>query len=96
MSHNDTFKYDVDNMANVYRVSTQGNENSVEVVCIGMNCVDATAEGLYDSGKPLPKWLEDKLAVLLLCDPTPPTVWVEGIGRRIDEHTFWVEGEYLC
>ena len=93
MSHNDTFKYDVDNMVNVYRVSTQCGENSIEVVCIGMNCVDAKAEGLYDSGKPLPKRLEDKLAVLLLCDPTPPTVAVDGIGRRIDEHTFWIEGE---
>ena len=30
--------------------------------------------------------------VLMLCDPTPPTVSVDGIGRRIDEHTFWVEG----
>ena len=81
MSHNDTFKYGEDNMGNVYRVSIQGGENSIEVACIGMNCVDAKAEGL-----------EDKLAVLMLCDPTPPTVSVDGIGRRIDEHTFWVEG----
>jgi hypothetical protein len=28
--------------------------------------------------------------VLMMCDPTPPTEPVEGIGRRIDEHTFWV------
>ena len=90
MSHNDTFKYGEDNMGNVYRVSIQGGENSIEVACIGMNCVDAEAEGLYDLGESLPKWLEDSLAVLMLCDPTPPTVPVEGVGRRIDEHTFWV------
>tara|TARA_R100000935_G_C2717102_1_gene116431 strand:+ start:289 stop:570 length:282 start_codon:yes stop_codon:yes gene_type:complete len=93
MSHNDTFKYGEYNMGNVYRVSIQSDENSIEVACIGMNCVDAKAEGLYDLTKPLPKWLEDKLAVLMLCDPTPPTVSVDGIGRRIDEHTFWVDGQ---
>ena len=90
MSHNDTFEYDTDSMVNCYRVTSQGYENSIEVTCIGMNCVDAEAEGLYDLGESLPKWLEDSLAVLMLCDPTPPTVPVEGVGRRIDEHTFWV------
>jgi len=90
MSHNDKFWYERDHPTNSYRVSSAGYKNSIEVTCIGMNCVDAEAEGLYDLSEPLPKWLEDRLAVLMLCDPTPPTVAVEGVGRRIDEHTFWV------
>ena len=81
MSHNDTFKYDVDNMANVYRVSTQGNENSVEVVCIGMNCVDAKAEGLYDLGKPLPEWLKTETNRIHGC---ASKLWITGTKNLKD------------
>jgi hypothetical protein len=83
MSRADTFNYDKASLGTTYRVSTEGYANSIEVICIGI--------GLYDLDEPLPKWLEERLAVLMLCDPTPPTVAVEGIGRRIDEHTFWVD-----
>tara|TARA_R110000782_G_scaffold171008_1_gene262724 strand:+ start:1213 stop:1491 length:279 start_codon:yes stop_codon:yes gene_type:complete len=76
---------------NVYRVEIRYDAGDVEVTCIGMNCVDAEANGLYDLREPLPKWLEEKLAILMLCDPTPPTEPVEGIGRRVDERTFWVQ-----
>ena len=91
MSRADTFNYDKASLGTTYRVSTEGYANSIEVICIGIGCVDSEDEGVYDLDEPLPKWLEERLAVLMLCDPTPPTVAVEGIGRRIDEHTFWVD-----
>jgi len=78
-------------MTNCYRVSTLGYKDSIEVTCLGMNCVDSECEGLYDlRNEAVPKWLVERLSVLMLCDPTPPTEPVEGVGRRIDEHTFWV------
>jgi hypothetical protein len=91
MSRSNTIWDDPLSMPNTYRVSSLGHENSIEVTCLGMNCVDSECEGIYDLDKGLPQWLEEKLSVLMVCDPTPPTVHVEGIGVRIDEHTFWVE-----
>lgn len=92
MSRNDTIYDDITNMTNTYRVTTLGYTNSIEVTCLGMNCIDSECEGLYDlEDDEIPEWLEEKLSVLMLCDHTPPTEPVEGIGRRIDEHTFWID-----
>ena len=55
-----------------------------------MDCVDSPDNGVYDSMDKLPDWIQDRLAVLLLCDPTPPTKEVNGIGRRIDASVFWI------
>lgn len=92
MSRSDTIYDDITNMTNTYRVTTLGYTNSIEVTCLGMNCIDSECEGLYDlEDDAIPEWLEEKLSVLMLCDYTPPTEPVEGIGRRIDEHTFWID-----
>tara|TARA_R110000782_G_scaffold4889_2_gene17046 strand:- start:70 stop:249 length:180 start_codon:yes stop_codon:yes gene_type:complete len=58
-----------------------------------MNCVDAAWEGLYDLGEGLPQGLEEKLSILMLCDPISPfsNTPVDGVGTRIDDRTFWVE-----
>jgi hypothetical protein len=47
-------------------------------------------EGVYESLKDLPQWMQDRLHVLSTFPSKPPTVEVEGIGRRIEEHIFWV------
>jgi hypothetical protein len=48
-------------------------------------------EQLYDSPSDLPKWVQDKVALLSMFDPNEkPAQTVEGIGRRVDENTFWV------
>jgi len=94
MSHSDTIWDDPTEMPNAYRVSTLGYTNSIEVTCLGMNCVDSECEGLYDlEDDEIPEWLEEKLSVLMLCDPTLPfnSVPIDDVGVRIDEHTFWVE-----
>lgn len=72
----------------LYRVVTQGGR--VEVMCFGVDLLDPQAEGEYDSVDDLPKWVQDRLAVLMIMSAKPPTVEVEGIGRRIDENTFWL------
>ncbi len=75
---------------NVYRVSIDNTTKQVEVVCIGMDSVDSEAEGIYSSVDELPEWAQERVAVLMLCDPTPPTQDVEGVGRRIDRDVYWV------
>jgi hypothetical protein len=38
----------------------------------------------------LPFWIKHRLAVLSTISADPPTAWVSNIGRRINEHIFWV------
>ena len=45
---------------------------------------------MYASVAELPKWAQERVAVLMLCDPTPPTQDVDGVGRRIDRDVYWV------
>ena len=38
----------------------------------------------------LPKWVQEKLAVLMVLDPEQANGEVTGIGRRISQRVFWV------
>ena len=90
MLHADSFGYDNLSAGTVYRVCIQDDSNTIEVSCLGMDCLDSTDNGVYDSVDKLPAWIQDRLAVLLLCDLTPPIKAVEGIGR-IEAKVFWVQ-----
>ena len=72
----------------IYRVTI--NSGGVNIVCLGMDMLDPQAEGDYDSVDDLPKWVQDRLAVLMITPLTPPTKEVDGIGRRIGANIYWV------
>lgn len=72
----------------LYRVVIQNGK--VSVSCFGMDLLDPQAQGEYDSVDDLPKWVQDRLAVLMITPAEPPTYEVQGVGRRIDEFTYWV------
>ena len=53
----------------------------------------------YDCVDDLPRWVQDKLAVLMLFDHTKQNEEVENVGRRINKNIFWVfkgenDGDY--
>ena len=53
----------------------------------------------YDCVDELPRWVQDKLAVLMLFDHTKQNEEVENVGRRINKNIFWVfkgenDGDY--
>ena len=75
---------------NVYRVFINKDRNSVEVICIGMERVDNKIEGTYSDVDELPDWMRERLAVLIYILTQTNTVKFNGLGRRIDENTFWV------
>lgn len=53
---------------------------------------------LYSSVDSLPEWMQSKLSVLMSIDHTKQNEELEGIGRRVSGHVFWVypsEGEHL-
>ena len=74
----------------LYRVQVHSVTNAIEVSCIGIDRVDAEAEGMYCSADNLPLWLQERLAVLMVSSPKPITKMIDGVGRRIDKTTYWV------
>lgn len=71
-----------------YRVSVF--PDGVDVMSFGLEGVDPQIEGHYDSIDLLPNWVKERLAVLSMIPPTPPTTLVVGVGRRISAHVYWV------
>jgi len=71
----------------IYRVSVC--PDGVDVVCFGMG-VDTIHDGHYINVDVLPKWVQERLAVLMMMTSTPPTEEVEGVGRRISRDVYWV------
>jgi hypothetical protein len=65
-------------------------KGKVEVMCFGFTSVDRELKPSYNSVDDLPNWVKERLAVLSIIDPTPPTPEVEGVGRRISKNVFWV------
>ncbi len=72
----------------IYRVSIF--PDGVDVVCLGLESVDSCLEGHYDRIDDLPNWVKERLAVLNMIPVVPPTQEVEGVGRRISGHVYWV------
>jgi hypothetical protein len=74
----------------VYRIKIE-DDSSVQTDCYDM--LDDFAPELkkfYLSLDELPKWVQDKLAVLMLFDPDKRNEELENIGRRINKNIFWV------
>lgn len=74
--------------SNTYRVSVFPDH--VTVLCFGLESVDSCLEGTYHSVDVLPDWVKERLAVLNMIPPSPPTYEVEGVGRRISATVYWV------
>jgi hypothetical protein len=72
----------------VYRVHV--GDDGVTVLCFGITSVDSAIDGHYDGVDDLPVWVQERLAVLMITDHTPPTPEVEGVGRRISSNVYWV------
>jgi hypothetical protein len=71
----------------IYRVSVC--TDGVDVVCFGMG-VDTIHDGHYINVDVLPKWVQERLAVLMMMTYAPPTEEVESVGRRISRDVYWV------
>lgn len=64
--------------------------NSVHVFLLGLKTLDYDLKDVYDSVDDLPKWVQERLALLMMISTNPPTAVVKGVGRRISEDIFWV------
>jgi hypothetical protein len=75
---------------NIYRVSVDQDTGYVKVACIGLEKVDAIVDGNYSGINELPDWMQEKITLLSMLSPVPPTEPVEGVGRRINADIYWV------
>ena len=73
-----------------YRVTIHPTTNKVNVMSFDLDAIDATGLGVYDTINETPKWIRERIATLMLVDPTPPTEPIEGVGHRIDKTTYWI------
>lgn len=75
-----------------YRVQMQA-DGRVNVSSWGLA---KDVEDTYDSVDGLPKWMQRKIATLMIFDPAQVNEEIKGLGRRISKGTFWLypdEGE---
>jgi hypothetical protein len=63
----------------------------VTIIDFSLEMLDNDVSGWYSEVDLLPDWVRDRLALLMMVDPTPPTKYVDGVGRRISETVFWIE-----
>ena len=74
----------------IYRIDIK-DDNTVETTCYEMlDAFDPQLKKWYESIDELPKWVQDKLAVLMLLDHTKQNTEIENVGRRINKHVYWV------
>ena len=73
----------------VYRVNFLPDNNTVDVLGLGLNCLDLPHQGTYHKDR-LPTWMREKLSSLAVLRVPPPEANVEGVGKRISETVFWV------
>ena len=76
---------------NIYRVCVDPATNAVIIQCIGINRLDTALEANYVSVDALPKWVQKKLALLMMTSSVPPTHGVECVGRRMENNIYWVQ-----
>ena len=74
----------------IYRVFIPNDGKDIKVSCIGMECVDSTIQGVYSDLDALPELLKERIAVLSILKPDIDVSEVVGIGKRLDEQTYWV------
>lgn len=82
-----TKESDIEPLHGIFRVSVEVND--VSIVHLGVMNVDLAKEGEYADVHALPKWVQERIAVLMMLS-FPPSQRVEGIGRRISENVYWV------
>tara|TARA_R110000803_G_scaffold2278_11_gene7661 strand:+ start:192 stop:470 length:279 start_codon:yes stop_codon:yes gene_type:complete len=74
----------------VQRVFISPHTGVVSVIRFGLESVDVGPECTYKDVQELPSWVQTKLALLSMLSSTPPTPEIPGVGRRMDENTFWI------
>ena len=72
----------------LYQVKIDPNTKRVHVSCLGIYCVDSGLKEWYESVDDLPKWVREKLAILMMLEPTLD--YKSEIGYRASDYEFYI------
>lgn len=75
----------------IYRITIHDRTGEVNTTCLDM--IENFAPELkvcYRNVQELPKWAQEKIAVLMLLDPEQINNEIEGVGRRISCNVYWL------
>lgn len=73
----------------VWRVEIRP-DNEVHCMYIGVISLDQERILIYDSISDAPEWIQDRIAVLRMLQPSTNDSIVYNVGRRISENVFWI------
>ena len=74
----------------IYRIKIN-EDGTVDTDCYEMlDSFQPELQGGYDNVDELPKWVQDRISVLMLLDHKVLNQEVKSVGRRISENIFWV------
>ena len=73
----------------IWRIQVQP-EGHITMSYIGYCPIDTPRIASYSSLEKLPEWIKDRIAVLNMMPPNPTDSIVFGVGRRVNEETWWV------
>jgi len=70
-----------------YRAQIEKDTGWVTLVSLGIKRLDATVKDTYISFEGLPEWFQGRLAVLSMLEDNG---YLEGVGYKAYDNTFWV------
>jgi hypothetical protein len=98
--HQHLSEHHVDSLLNmlkeqpIYRITIHDRTGEVNTDCYDL--LENFAPELkmrYDTINELPKWAQEKLAVLMVLDPMKINNDIQGVGRRISRNIYWLYKE---
>lgn len=72
----------------IWRLSQ--TKNGILMSYIGFVKIESDVTKQYPTLDKAPDWVQDRVAVLRMMPKDPNTSVIFGVGRRIDETTFWI------
>ncbi len=73
-----------------YHVNISNDTGLVRITCLGIECVDTVLKGSYSSLDKCPKWVQERLSLLMMLE-TKATL--DNIGTRIADNRFVINGK---
>ena len=74
----------------LYCVTVSKHTKKVHVICLGIECVDMSLKGSYNSLDEMPLWVQERLSLLMMLESKAT---LDSIGMKIDDNTFMIDGK---
>ena len=73
-----------------YHVNISNDTGHVECTCLGIECVDMSLKGSYNSLDEMPLWVQERLSLLMMLESKAT---LDNIGTRLADDRFIINGK---